>query len=142
MVVFGGDLSEVSNWESPLIQTIKHVMENTDPNSTLLVLTGYCPEHTPEHVREYRHKPRYEHRHGRGRGQRHEFGRGYEQKRGHKLVVDRKSRNKHEQNVVNINESTSGGRHENATIPVFAKGTPFFVLNIRKMFLQMRVKLI
>ncbi|KAJ8984010.1 hypothetical protein NQ317_006865 [Molorchus minor] len=42
MVVFGGHLSEISNPRSPLVQSVKHVTENTDPESTLVVLTGTC----------------------------------------------------------------------------------------------------
>lgn len=44
MVVFGGELQEVSDKYSPLVQTLKHVIENTDPENTLIVLTGNCPE--------------------------------------------------------------------------------------------------
>lgn len=45
LVVFsGGCLSDVSNSNSPLVQGVKHVVENTDENRTLILITGSCPE--------------------------------------------------------------------------------------------------
>ncbi|KAG5861669.1 hypothetical protein JTB14_003223 [Gonioctena quinquepunctata] len=48
MVVFGGHFSEICDKSSPLVQTLKHVSESTDPKSTLIVLTGACPNDTCE----------------------------------------------------------------------------------------------
>lgn len=44
MVIFGGHFNEISHKHSPLVQSLKHVMESTDPEKTLLILTGTCPE--------------------------------------------------------------------------------------------------
>lgn len=44
MIVFGGHLSEISDHHSPLVQSLKHVMEQTVPETTLVVLTGSCPD--------------------------------------------------------------------------------------------------
>lgn len=44
LIVFGGNLSDICNVYSPLIQTIKHVIENTDESNTLIVLTGSCTD--------------------------------------------------------------------------------------------------
>lgn len=112
MTVFGGHLSEVTNCESPLIQSIKHVIENTDPNSTLIVLTGYCPEETTEHEFGHKHELRRVHE--------REYGRGRKFRQGHGHKRERNS--KRQPKVVHINESSNGGHHENATIPVFARG--------------------
>lgn len=43
MIIIGGNLSDISSSYSPLVQSIKHVAENTDEESTLIVLTGTCP---------------------------------------------------------------------------------------------------
>ncbi|KAJ8940878.1 hypothetical protein NQ318_000615 [Aromia moschata] len=42
MVVFGGHLSELTNQHSPLVQSVKYVTENTNPENTLIVVTGTC----------------------------------------------------------------------------------------------------
>ncbi|KAK9890582.1 hypothetical protein WA026_011952 [Henosepilachna vigintioctopunctata] len=47
MVIVGGNLSDVSSAYSPLVQSIKHISENTDEDSTLIVLTATCPN-SPE----------------------------------------------------------------------------------------------
>ncbi|XP_057659211.1 uncharacterized protein LOC130895724 [Diorhabda carinulata] len=44
MVVFGGHLHEISDIHSPLTQSLKHVIEVTDPENTLIVVTSACPE--------------------------------------------------------------------------------------------------
>lgn len=44
MIIFGGRLSEIRDKQSPLIQTVKYVVETTEPETTLIVLTGSCPE--------------------------------------------------------------------------------------------------
>ncbi|XP_044271309.1 uncharacterized protein LOC123015575 [Tribolium madens] len=43
MIVIGGCLKDISDIYSPLMQSVKHIVENTDPQSTLIVLTGQCP---------------------------------------------------------------------------------------------------
>ncbi|EFA09435.2 hypothetical protein TcasGA2_TC010647 [Tribolium castaneum] len=43
MIVIGGCLKDVSDIYSPLMQSVKHIVENTDPQNTLIVLTGQCP---------------------------------------------------------------------------------------------------
>lgn len=40
MVIFGGHLQTVADRNSALTQSIKHVIENTDPNKTLIIVTG------------------------------------------------------------------------------------------------------
>lgn len=46
MVISGGYLSEIRDKHSPLIQSIKYVMETTIPETTLVILTGSCPAST------------------------------------------------------------------------------------------------
>lgn len=50
LVIFGGHLSEVTDEHNPLIQSIKHVIESTVPETTLLVLTGSCRETTDSYI--------------------------------------------------------------------------------------------
>ncbi|CAG9862306.1 unnamed protein product [Phyllotreta striolata] len=45
LIVFGGRLQEISEKYSPLVQTLKHIIENTDPENTIIVLTGNCLEY-------------------------------------------------------------------------------------------------
>lgn len=42
MVIFGGHLHSVTNKHSPIVQSIKYVLENTDPEKTLIIITGEC----------------------------------------------------------------------------------------------------
>lgn len=44
MVVFGGQLSEIRDQQSPLIQTVKYVIETTIPENTIVILSATCPE--------------------------------------------------------------------------------------------------
>ncbi|XP_030764142.1 uncharacterized protein LOC115888535 [Sitophilus oryzae] len=44
MVVFGGHLHGIKNKHSPMIQSVKHVMENTNAEDTLIIVTGSCIE--------------------------------------------------------------------------------------------------
>ncbi|XP_076265344.1 uncharacterized protein LOC143199423 isoform X1 [Rhynchophorus ferrugineus] len=44
MAVFGGHLDSIHNKHSPLVQSVKHVTERTDPENTLIILTGSCSE--------------------------------------------------------------------------------------------------
>lgn len=50
MVIFAGQLSEISDPHSPLIQTIKYVVESTLQETTLIILTGSCPVNEPNVV--------------------------------------------------------------------------------------------
>lgn len=43
MIILGGCLKEIADAYSPLMQSVKHVIENTNPQNTLIVLTGQCP---------------------------------------------------------------------------------------------------
>ncbi|RZC04988.1 hypothetical protein BDFB_010571 [Asbolus verrucosus] len=43
MIVFGGCLKEIYDPYTDLMQSIKHVIENTDEKKTLIVVTGSCP---------------------------------------------------------------------------------------------------
>ncbi|XP_068896700.1 uncharacterized protein [Tenebrio molitor] len=51
MIVLGGCLKEICDIYSTLMQSVKHVVENTDERNTLIVVTGSCPpidQATPE----------------------------------------------------------------------------------------------
>ncbi|XP_050315066.1 uncharacterized protein LOC126749418 [Anthonomus grandis grandis] len=50
LVVFGGHLSALSNKQSPIFSSIKHVVEMTDMNNTLIAVTGSCSEHLTEDI--------------------------------------------------------------------------------------------
>ncbi|CAH0554444.1 unnamed protein product [Brassicogethes aeneus] len=43
MIILGGELVDLSNKESQLVQSIKHVIENEMCNNTMIVVTGMCP---------------------------------------------------------------------------------------------------
>ncbi|XP_063907678.1 uncharacterized protein LOC135125874 [Zophobas morio] len=43
MIIIGGCLHEICDIYSSLMQSIKHVVENTDERDTLIVVTGSCP---------------------------------------------------------------------------------------------------
>ncbi|XP_044754285.1 uncharacterized protein LOC123313459 [Coccinella septempunctata] len=51
MIIIGGNLSDISSSYTPLVQSIKHVAENTDEESTLIVLTGTCPNSPDSRVK-------------------------------------------------------------------------------------------
>lgn len=44
MTFFGGNICDIKNPRSDLMQSIKHVLENSDEKNTLTVLTGSCPK--------------------------------------------------------------------------------------------------
>ncbi|KAJ8920306.1 hypothetical protein NQ315_011968 [Exocentrus adspersus] len=80
MAIFGGHLAELSDCKSPLVQTIKHVIESTDPKHTLIVLTGSCPEHKHEHepVPEYEFGQEHNVAHEHDFGQEHDVAHEHE----------------------------------------------------------------
>lgn len=41
---FGGNMCDLKDPRSDLVQSIKHVLENSDEQNTLAVLTGSCPK--------------------------------------------------------------------------------------------------
>lgn len=41
---FGGNICDLKNKRSDLMRSIKHVLENSDEQNTLAVLTGSCPK--------------------------------------------------------------------------------------------------
>lgn len=41
---FGGNVCDLRNPRSDLMQSVKHVLENSDQANTLAVLTGSCPK--------------------------------------------------------------------------------------------------
>lgn len=44
LTFFGGNICDIRNPRSDLMQSIKHVLENCDKENTLAVLTGSCPK--------------------------------------------------------------------------------------------------
>lgn len=44
IIVLGGLLNEISDPYSNLMQSVKHVVENTNDKNTLVVVTGLCPD--------------------------------------------------------------------------------------------------
>lgn len=125
MTVFGGHLSEISDCKSPMVQSIKHIIENTDPKSTLVVLTGSCPDHEGVYVHNYKRQqfgqgnslggiPQHRHE---GQIVREQYLRGRRYEHRHQ----RKRQNGHEEIVVHIDEN-GNDHHENETLPVFARG--------------------
>lgn len=43
MTIMGGDLCQIREPRSDLVQSIKHVLENSCPDDTLVAVTGSCP---------------------------------------------------------------------------------------------------
>lgn len=44
LIVFGGNLTDIKNCNSALLQSLKFLTENTNCAETLILLTGFCPE--------------------------------------------------------------------------------------------------
>ncbi|KAL1494886.1 hypothetical protein ABEB36_010401 [Hypothenemus hampei] len=46
MIIFGGHLHSIMDKHSPLVQSVKYTLENTDPEKTITILTGSCTDGT------------------------------------------------------------------------------------------------
>lgn len=57
MIVVGGNLSEISDPFSELVQSVKYVLEHTNRQDTLILVTCYCPIRTLENKDEKRQIP-------------------------------------------------------------------------------------
>lgn len=56
---FGGKLCDIRNRRSDLMRSIKHVLERSDDDNTLAVLTGSCPRNGRIGIDEATEMPLY-----------------------------------------------------------------------------------